>query len=249
MAAHSFAGRRGVALGIAVGLGALATIGIAGYVGSIESRALKGIEAVEAFVAKEIIPAGMSGPNIISGGLIARQPIPKAVLAEGSIRSLNDIKDKISSVTILKGEQILLARFAAPGGTKGVLPIPADRQALSVEVAIPPGVAGYIRAGDRVSIIAQLEGSGPGGEARVQYLLQSIEVLAIGQRVATEGQEQKSGGIGSQQGRVLMTLALTPVEAEKLVLSVLRGQVYFTLLPPDQQPVSTPGRTARDAFS
>jgi pilus assembly protein CpaB len=248
MAAHSFAGRRGVALGIALGLGALATIGIAGYVGSIESRALKGIEAVQAFVAKEIIPAGMSGANIISGGLIARQPIPRGVLAEGSIRSLNDIKDKTSSVMILKGEQILLARFAAPGGTKGVLPIPADRQALSVEVGVPPGVAGYIRAGDRVSIIAQLEGSGSGGEARVQYLLQSIEVLAIGQHVATDG-EKESGGLGASGGRVLMTLALTPVEAEKLVLAVLRGQVYFTLLPPDQQPVSTPGRTPKDAFS
>lgn len=244
-------GSRAVALAGAIGLGGIATVGILGYIGSIESRALRGQESVSAFVAKGVIPQGTAGQVAISQGLIVRQPIPRAMLAEGSITSLDQVKDRVAAVNILKGEQILSARFVE-AGAKGVLPIQADRQAVSVELGIPPGVAGFVRPGDRVSIIAHLD-AGPGGEARVQYLLQGIEVLAIGQRSVLEGddRQQQQGGLGaqSQQQRVLMTLSLTPAEAEKLVFALFKGQVYFTLLPPEQQPVSTPGRTRENAFA
>jgi pilus assembly protein CpaB len=79
-------------------------------------------------------------------------------------------------------------------------------------------------------------------EVRTQYLLQGVDVLAVGQRqVQTDEQE---GTVSS----VLMTLAVQPEDAERLVFAVANGSLYFTLLPEDAEPVETPGRTFGDLF-
>jgi Flp pilus assembly protein CpaB len=109
--------------------------------------------------------------------------------------------------------------------------------------------------GDRVSLIATLEAPGTTttepdgtvteepGEVRTQYLLQSIEVLAIGQRTT------QAEGEAAPQGSVLMTVALQPEDAERLVFAIENASLYFTLLPEDAEPQDTPGRTLEDLFS
>lgn len=248
--ARSPLSNRAVAIGIALVLALIATLALISYVRGIEQRALKGVESVEALVAKEVIPKGTGGDDAISKGLIGRQTIPRKALVEGAIKSLEELKGKIAIVDIQKGEQILGVRFVSPTKIKGVLPIPSDRQAISVEVGVPPSVAGFIQPGDRVSIIAKLE-SGAGGrsEVRVQYFLQDILVLAVGQLVVTPEGGAPSVPEGQTVARGLLTLALTPAEAEKLAYAVFFGQLHFTLLPPGQKPVGTPGRTRENVFS
>lgn len=242
--------RRGLAVGLAIALAAVATISLISYLRGVEGRALKGIESVHAFVAKEIIPSGTSGGTAITKGLIGRELIPRKTLAIGSIRSLTEIKSRVASVTILKGEQILSARFKTSGAAKGLLNLPADRQALSVELELPPGVSGFVQPGDHISVIARLEKTGPTAnpiDVHVKYLLQDIEVLAVGQRVVTSD-KNKGAQVEQDTRKVLLTLALTPGEAEKLAFALFDGELYFTLLPQDQKPVETSGRTRENAF-
>lgn len=242
--------RRGIALGLAIALAAVATISLFSYLRGVEARALKGVESVQAFVAKEIIPSGTSGGTAITKGLIGRELIPRKSLALGSIRSLTEIQSRVASVTILKGEQILSARFKAASAAKGLLNLPADRQALSVELELPPGVSGFVRSGDHISVIARLEKTGPTAnpvEVQVKYLLQDIEVLQVGQRVVTTDKD-KGAQVEQNTRKVLLTLALTPGEAEKLAFALFDGELYFTLLPEGQKPVETPGRTRENAF-
>jgi pilus assembly protein CpaB len=251
--------KRTVGLSVALLLAALATLILVSYVSGLEDRAYSGVETVSVFVAKETIPAGTTGDSAISKGLIAKESVPRKVRAESAVGSLEELRGKVAAVTILKGEQIVSARFVLPGQAKGVLPIPVDRQAMSVEVGIPSGVAGFVQPGDRISVIAQLElpktglRTGQANEPRVQYLLQAVEVLAVGPRVVVFGGEG-SGDKGAQQtqqqqNRVLLTLALTPAQAEKLAFALFQGEVYFTLLPEGQKPVTTPGRTIQNAFA
>lgn len=251
--------KRTIALGVAITMAGFATVALLTYFRGVEKRAFDGIKTVQAFVAKELIPAGTSADTAIGRGLIVRQALPQIAMAEGALKSTTQIKGKVAAVHIYKGEQIIATRFQAAGAIKGRLSIPQDRQALSVEVAIPPGVSGYIQAGDRVSAVAQVTVPKPGSpanaqvsEPRVQYLLQDIEVLAVGQRiVTTPGQKEGDAARQQQQvqAKVLLTLALSPVEVEKLAYAIFQGQVYFTLLPSGQKPVGTPGRTAADLFS
>ncbi|MFA5787819.1 MAG: Flp pilus assembly protein CpaB [Actinomycetota bacterium] len=239
--------RRTLAILLAVILAAVAAVALNSYVQGAESRALKGVETVRAYLAKDTIPEGTSGDTAISKGLIAREAIPSKMLAEGAIKSLTEIKNRVAAVTILKGELILAARFIKPAEAKGILPIPADRQAISVEVGIPPGVAGFIQPGDRVSIVAQLEvAKGADSETRVAYLLQDVQVLSVGQRVVVTTEGKQGAQVQQQQARILMTLALTPPDVEMLTYAVFQGQIYFTLLPPGQKPVGPPGGRTRD---
>lgn len=251
--------RRTVALVASVVLAAVAAVALISYVRGLENKAFEGTETVSVFVAKEPIPAGTTGEFATQRNLIERTTIPKKVRADGAITSLDEIRGKVAAVTILKGEQIVSPRFVLPGQVRGTLPIPANRVAISLEVGIPPGVAGFVQRGDRISIIAQLSVPRRGAratgtaaaptETRVQFLLQSVEVLEIGQRVVTTTQTGQQGQSTQQsEGRVLATLALTPGDAEKLAYAIFQGQLYFTLLPEGAKPAGTAGRTAENAF-
>lgn len=254
---------RVLAIILAIVLAAVATLAITSYVDSLQAEREAELQPVEAFVAAQRIPEGTTGEQAVAGNLIERREIPQSIVAPGAITSLSQLEGRVAAVDILPGEQIIGARFVEPQAARGLAPIPDDLQAISVEVGIPPGVAGFIQPGDRVSILAQLTAPAPEGEAeeaedgteqegaaRVQFLLQGVEVLAVGQRIVVQ---QQDGGEQSQvnrgEGRMLMTLALSPVDAEKLAFAIFEGQLYFTLLPEDQEfPVETPGRTSENAF-
>lgn len=248
--------RRGAVLAALI-LAAVATLSLFSYVRGVEAKAVEGSQSVEAFVAKDVIPAGTTGQDAITQGLVVRQPIPRRVIPDSAIHALSEIQGKVAAVSILKGEQILSDRFVPPTQNQGAsgLAIPADRQAMTIQVANPPGVGGFIQPASRVSVIVKVDAPQP----QVQFLLQDIQVLAVGQRVATpiaaKSPDPKatptSGGIGAQAGdqQVVVTLAVTPVEAEKLAYGVMSGQIYLTLVPPDQKPQTTPGRTPGNLFS
>lgn len=240
-------GKRSAALLLAVVLAGVATAALVSYVQNLEDKAFEGQELVQVFVAKDDIPLGTSAEAALQRGLIERQEIPRKVAVEGAIVSLDDIRGRVAGVTILKGEQILAARFVERAQAGRGLPIPQGRQAMAVQVDIPPGVAGFIRPGNRVSIIASLDVPGPGGDegTRAQFLLQNIEVLAVGARTVTSGDGDEDR---RESTRVLMTLAVSPAEAEKLAFAIFEGEIYFTLLPPGQAPTRTPGRTAQNIF-
>lgn len=243
--------RRTAAVVAAVVLAAVATVAFTSYVKAAEAHAVASQQPVNAFVAKDTIPSGTSAQKAEDDGLITRTAIPRHLLADGAITSLSQISGKVSAVSIMKGEQILSARFVAPQDNRGLLTIPSDLQAVSVQVGIPAGVASFVEAGDHVSVIAKVEDGGAGGSqtSHVQYLIQDVEVLAVGQRVVTKTSQTGNQSTTQTDGEILMTLAVSPADAEKIVYGTLAGQIYFTLVPPGQAPVTTPGRTASNLFS
>lgn len=245
-------GKRTSGLVASVVLAALAALALISYMRGVESRAFAGAETVEVFVARETIAEGTPAEVAVRQGLIGSTSLPRKAVAEGAIVSLSEIGGKIATVTILKGEQIAGARFAAAGETGSGLAIPTGRQAMAVEVDAPPGVAGFVQTGSRVSIIAHLdviEGKST-LEPRSQFVLQNIAVLAVGRRiapVAAGGREEARSEDGPSE-KVMLTLAVTAGEAEKLSYAVREGDLYFTLLPPDGAAVKTPGRTRRNEY-
>jgi len=243
--------RRAIALIVAVVLAAVATIALVSYVQSAHNKNIG--SPVTAYVAKEDIPVGTDAATIISKGLIETKTVDKSVVPVGAIGSLQDIQAKVSIVPIFANEIILAARFGAPGTTSAgqLLTIPPGTQAISVEVSTIPGVANFIQPGDKVSIILQLAGASTSNGANlVKFVLQNVLVLQVGTRVIVPPVNGQPGGSSVQQtaGRVDLTLAVTPVQAEKLALGTLQGTLYFTLVRPDSKAVNTPGRTARTEF-
>lgn len=247
-------GKRTTGLVASVVLAALASLALITYMRGVESRAFAGAETVEAWVARENIPAGMTAETAHGRGLLGTTELPRKALAAGAIASLADIAGKVAAIEIVRGEQILAGRFVAAGQHGAGLAIPAGRQAMALEVEAPPGVAGFVVTGSRVSVIGHVDVLDAGGrtvEPRSQYLLQNIEVLAVGTR-ATEavddGARADTARRAQVSDKVLLTLAVTPAEAEKLSFAMNEGEIWITLLPDGAKPSATSGRTRRNGF-
>lgn len=250
---------------VAILLATIATTALISYVNGLENRAFAGAEMVHVYVAREDIPGGTPADAAVQSAAIARTQIPRKVVAEGAIASLDQIRGQVAAGAIVKGEQIVAARFAPAEQVGSGLPIPEGQQAMSIEVDTPPGVAGFVTAGARVSVLAKLSlpaaeaarvtGSrASGGDSAVvstvRFLLQNVQVLAVGQSLAytPENGDRDAARAAEPTQRQLLTLALTPEQAEKLGYAIFEGDVYFTLLPQGSKPAATPGRTNQNIF-
>ena len=249
--------RRTLALVLAVGLALLATLALYSYIKGIEDRANEGLTLVDVFVAKQDIAAGISGDTAGSQSLIERKRVPEKYVPTGAIRSLTEISGKIAIVNIYKDEVIVGPRFAVPGTNAArVLPIGEGKQAISLQVGQVPGVAGFIQPGDRVSLIVQTASNPRSTSTRttgsfVKYLMQNMDVIAVGTRVAAQtSTAPATDQAAQQQACCILTFAVSPAQAEIIAFAALNTQMYFTLLPDAKQaPANTPGRQLANLFS
>jgi pilus assembly protein CpaB len=249
--------RRTIALIVAVALAALATIALISYINGVEDRANKNQITQDVFVAKQDIAAGTTGDTASSSGLFDRVTVPAKVIPSGAITSLEQISGRIAAVQIFKGEIIVQQRFVAPGqAIKGLLPIPPGKQAVSISISGAPAVGGFVQPGDQVTlVVSSTKGIGgrpvTGGGPLVKFLMQKLDVIAVGNQVVTNTaapinnqttqQPQNQGGI--------WTFALTPTQIEQLIFAMQNTTPYFTLLPEKSNPVKTAGRTFANLFS
>jgi pilus assembly protein CpaB len=243
---------RVITIVLAVILAGVAAWAIWSYVQGIEQRAFEDAELVEVLVATEEIPARTPAAEAADAGQIARDRVPRTAVPDGAIDAMAEIEGLVAFDRILEGEVILSQRWTEPEDAAAGLDIPEGHEAIAVQVAVPPGVAGHVRTTDRVSLIAHLTGAATeddeegeaAEETRAEYLLQDIEVLAVGQRTVSEEED----GAGQDTSQVLLTVALEPDDAERLVFAINEASLYFTLLPDGAEPAQTPGRTFDNLF-
>lgn len=256
--------RRSLAVFTALALAGVATYALLTYIEGVEAETLAQGEPVEAFVARDTIPAGTSAEQAIAAGLVVKQPVPRRNIPAGAIGSLGDIEGQITTANISPGEELVTDRFALPSTVVTGLEIPEGHHAVAVQVGVPEGVAGFVEPGDRVGVIARLEvpdptapaepvdpanpaaGTEEATESRVQFVLMGVQVLAVNGRTGPVTEEEAAAG--EAPAGLLATVALTPEDAEKLVFAQLEGSLYFTLMPDGAEPVTTPGRTAETFF-
>jgi pilus assembly protein CpaB len=129
-------------------------------------------------------------------------------------------------------EPLLEAKLAQAG--QGGLPvvIPDGMRAVSVKVNEVIGVAGFVLPGTRVDVLATF---GDGNEAVTRVILQNVEALAAGQTTQPDAQ-------GKPQTVPVITLLVSPEEAEDLTLAATQGQIQLALRGTlDQESVRTDG--------
>jgi pilus assembly protein CpaB len=239
-----------IAMVAAVLLAAVAAVALFVYVRDIEQRAFEDAELVEVLIAPEGIPEGVLGADAAEAALIERSQVPRVNVPEGAVRSLDQISGQVTLAPFFADEILVEGRFTEMGEVAPTLDIPDGLEAITVQVGVPQGVAGFVRPGDRVSLIATLEAAGEDADdddvpvvQRSEYLLQDIPVLSTGQRVGDGADDVEEG-----TGQVLLTVALPPEDAERLVFAINQASLYFTLLPEDADPEDTDGVTLDELF-
>lgn len=206
---------------------------------SLQSRSGGGGEpSIEVIVAADDLQVGAR----VEEHDIKVIKIPKDDLPPGAPRRRADVLGHGVIVPISKGEFILPNRLAGENAGSG-LPslIPPGMRAVSVRVNEVVSVAGFVTPGTRVDVL--LTGTpGSGGEQETTTVLQNVAVLASGhtlERTAT----------GEAQNTAVITLLVTPDDAQRLTLASSEGHIQLALRNPlDTKQDEVPASNSRGLY-
>ena len=243
---------RVLAILVAVVLALVATAALVVYVNGADRRAISGQEPRMVWVAAQLIKAGTSGQTARNTGQIKQVPVPNKNVVAGAVLSMPQIENRYAAVDIVAGEQLLLRRWVGAEDVAGrrLLQIEPDHQALAIEMDMVRQVAGFVTPGDKVSLVLSMKRPGPGGGdlERSQFLLQNVQVLAVG-ATALANSAAQGGGSRVNQGRgevAAVTLSIPDERVEQVVYAAENGSIYMTLLPPDAKDVPSDGGATAD---
>ena len=241
-------GRRTLLLIAALVVAALGTTMVFLYVNGVNDRALADQNPVEILVATAPIDIGTTARDAQSAGALEKRTISRASAADGALSDITPIADQVALGPIFVGEQIIEAKFGEPGSSSS-LPIPEGKLAVSVQLADPARVAGFVAPGSDVAIFLTIEG-GSAGEEITRVLLPKVQVIATGASTVVSTTTTTEGETQTEElPKALLTLAVSQSEAQKVVYGSQHGQMYFGLLTEDSEvDKSDTGVTAENLF-
>jgi pilus assembly protein CpaB len=162
---------------------------------------------------------------------------PQGQAPEGTFAAPSEIVGRGVIVSLAKGEPILPAKLAAKEAGAGLPPvIPDGMRAVSVRVNEVIGVAGYVLPGSRVDVITTVSPTNQMQDMTSKVVLANVLTLTSGTRME---QDQKDG---KPVQVTVVTLAVSPEQAERLALASTEGKIQLALRNPlDTSAPETPG--------
>ncbi len=150
---------------------------------------------------------------------------PAADLPQGAYGKRSQVLGRGVVVPIAKGEFVLPAKLAPENAGSG-LPslIPPGMRAVSVRVNEVVSVAGFVTPGTRVDVL--LTGTPAGGsEPQTTTVLQNVTVIAAGHTL-------ERSLTGDAQSTPVITLLVSPDDAQRLTLASAEGHIQLALRNP-----------------
>jgi pilus assembly protein CpaB len=209
-------------LALAVGLGFLAAL--AGYAG------LKATAAqVAQNTSKHFVPVVVAATDLTFGTKLDRAQLrvakyPKESLPSGAFSDIDSVVGQTTKIFLGGREPITATKLSSRGGGLSML-VRTGFRATSLEVNQVSGVSGFVLPGDRVDVLATVDGRGADQEAVTRTILQNAEVLASGQK--TTQQDNKPITVQA------VTILVDPMGAEKLALALHEGKLHLVLRNPE----------------
>src|ERR1035438_1115951 len=151
--------------------------------------------------------------------------IPASDLPAGAPRKKSDVLDHGVILPITKGDFILPTKLAGENAGSG-LPslIPPGMRAVSVRVNEVVSVAGFVTPGTRVDVL--LTGTPEGGnDQQTTTVLQNVRVIAAGHTL-------EHSATGEAQNTAVITLLVSPDDAQRLTLASSEGRIQLALRNP-----------------
>lgn len=120
-------------------------------------------------------------------------------------------------------EPMLAGKLAAKeeGGGLSIV-IPEGMRGVSVKVDEVIGVAGFVLPGTRVDVMVTINPENEAEEATTRVILQNVQVLTAGQMIQRTPE-------GEPQTVTVITLLVTPEQAEELTLAATEGRIHLAL--------------------
>ncbi len=214
-------------IAIALGLAVLAITLTTFYVANYKRHVQRGEQTVTVLVAAKDIPAGTPGADVIAQHMLTNTSVARREVVPGAISSAAQLSGLISNQVVYAGEQVTARRFGTPAergvrslltGTYRAFELAGDQHQL---------LAGTLRSGDRVDVVATWAYP-EGGQTHVsRVILRNLRVLAA---PAGNGVESKLATTANDL--LSAQLALTDTQSQKLEWASENAKWHFVLRPP-----------------
>jgi len=189
-----------------------------------KARAEQMTQPVQAVVAAQAI----APRTVIEPGMVREATRPIGTLPPNTAGSVNEVVGQVTVTALAPEQPVQRNAVAARNASLGLAyVVPEGMRAVTCALDPIIGVAGFLKAGDHVDVLATFEVDKIGVTKTV---LQDVELLAIGPEVMPE-EVSKSGKEGRPKEQPNATLALMPGDAERLILAESKGKLRLTLRP------------------
>jgi pilus assembly protein CpaB len=194
------------------------------------------------------VPASTTLKDALREGLIVKTQVAAKAAPVGALSEVTDQNSSLLALTdIAPGEYIQTARFGTtPTGTKAI-EVPQGMVAVSVQLSDPARVGSFVTPGTHIAIFDSYKIKAIGDDAKskalneadingTSVLLDDVLVIGMGDAALNPGQIQGTGdakedGQAAQSGApsFLVTVAVTPQNAARLVHGINNGTLYAAL--------------------
>jgi pilus assembly protein CpaB len=160
---------------------------------------------------------------------------PRSYVPEGSFTKTAQVEKRVVRRPLAAGEPVLAAYLLPEGAQAGLgSVIEEKKRAVSVKVDPVIGVAGFVVPGSRVDVLVTLRRiDQPKAMPYSKVVLQDVPVLAIDQRL-------EEAANGEPELVSVVTVEVTPTDAEKLIFAAHEGRLQLGLRnPADHEQVET----------
>jgi pilus assembly protein CpaB len=219
-----------VVVGIAVTLAALASVGVYRAIQNIPVREVS-VASIHTVVATRPLPLGarVTSADVKLVAWPASAPVP------GSFTEVDQVTDRGVISSVLANEPLTETKLAPIEAGAGLPPtIPLGMRAISVKVNDVIGVAGFVLPGTRVDVVVTARRA---QDSMSRVVVTNVEVVAAGTRY-----DQEEAKEGEPVRASVVTLLVTPSDAERIVLAAEEGSIALALRNPlDVEPTQTSG--------
>ena len=237
--------RRIMLVAAAVALALIGTLAVFAYVHGADKRAVEGTKASRVYVAHKQIPAGTSWSDAVKDGYLSTESVPASATPESAVSPVEtDMVDTaVAASDIGSGQIVLHEMFGATQSSKtGAVTIPKGMIAITVSMASNADVAGFPVAGSNIAIFGTFAvqttdgkpaaGTAGTGQFVTHVVLPKVQVIATSAAPPStvDPSKDSSGNAVSAGGSVLVTIAVSQADAQKVILSQQIGGLYFGLL-------------------
>ena len=219
-----------VVITLAVVLASLASFAVYRAIQRIPVREVQ-VATSFAVVAKERLPVG----TLVEARHVNLVAWPESAPVAGGFATVEEVVGRGLISEVVQNEPVTETKLAPREAGGGLPPsIPAGMRAMSVRVNDVIGVAGFAVPGTRVDVIVTVK---PDGESVSRVVVSNVQVLTSGTKYDPE-----SARTGEAMKAPVVTLLVTPQDAERIALAGSTGEIMLVLRNPmDVEMVETRG--------
>ena len=222
-----------IVVGVAVVAAAVASLGAYEAIRRMPVREVE-VRSLYQVVAAHDLPMG----SLITKDSVKLVPWPASSPVDKGFTTVESVLNRGLIDSVVANEPLTETKLASLEAGAGLPPsIPAGMRAVSVKVNEVIGVAGFVVPGTRVDVMVTLRNNSQQQDSVTRVVVSNVQVLTANTRY-----DQAEGKEGNAIRSTVVTLMVSPVDAERIALAQAEGQLMLTLRNPlDVDPTESTG--------